>query len=189
MNAIASQLDDDQINALAGYFSRLPREGTASDAERTAFALRPSVTLPADFPRGFIVYRDSDDAEAGTVTRSYANALAVDAARAGRPLPDGSMIVVENRRAQRTADGMVMRTADGRLVPGEVANYSVSASSSGWGDAIPPLLRNGNWHYALFNAAREPQLRNQAQCLACHKPREADSFVFTIAELRAAPHQ
>jgi hypothetical protein len=60
-------------------------------------------------------------------------------------------------------------------------------SRAGWGDAIPVLLRNGDWDYALFapDGKRRDQL-NQAPCLACHKPQEPNSYVFTMDKLRKA---
>lgn len=187
MNAIASQLSDEDIAGLAGFFGRLPRQGTADDAARGAQALTPAIAIPASFPGGFSVYTREDDADRGTVTRRYANALAVKAARVGTALPDGSMIVVETSAAARDAAGALVRGADGQLVPGAAQSYAVSASSAGWGDAIPEVLRNGNWHYAQFDANRALQTRNQAICLACHKPEAAHSFVFTHDALARAP--
>jgi hypothetical protein len=60
-------------------------------------------------------------------------------------------------------------------------------SRVGWGNTIPTLLRNGDWDYALFSAegTRRNEL-NQAPCLACHKPQEANSYVFTLDALRKA---
>ena len=61
------------------------------------------------------------------------------------------------------------------------------AREPGWGDQIPPLLRNENWNYALFGAGK--QLRagvDQAECLGCHKGLAASSYVFTLDALKAA---
>jgi hypothetical protein len=56
---------------------------------------------------------------------------------------------------------------------------------AGWGAAIPALLRNGDWDFAVFDAQRvRNDGLNQAQCLACHRPQAANSHVFTLAELR-----
>lgn len=187
MNAVASQLNDEQINALAGFFSRLPREGTADDAARGARAFAPLLAIPPTFPAGFSMYTREDDAESGMISRRYANALALNAARAGERMPDGAMIVVETSAAVRDAAGQLTRGADGQLVPGAATSYAASASAAGWGDAIPEVLRNGNWHYGQFDANRVAQTRNQAICLACHKPQEAYSFVFTYDALARAP--
>jgi hypothetical protein len=56
-----------------------------------------------------------------------------------------------------------------------------------WGKEVPQLLRNDDWDYALFAADRKRHDElNEAQCLACHKPKEADSYVFTMTHLREA---
>ena len=57
----------------------------------------------------------------------------------------------------------------------------------GSGASLPPVLRNGDWTYAIFGADRvRRDSIDQAACLACHKPRAADNFVFTWAALKHA---
>jgi cytochrome c553 len=173
MEAVAGQLSDAEITALAQYWSSRPAGGTDAHGAAAGPAIPSRMAFPADFPAGFTLYQ-SVTAD-GAVAERYANRIAFDAARAGRPLPDGSAIVVVNRPAP----------AAGATAPGAPTSYAAMASRAGWGEAIPALLRNGNWDYALFDAARARNDRlNQAPCLACHRPRAADSFVFTIGELR-----
>ncbi|MBI3113993.1 MAG: cytochrome P460 family protein, partial [Rhodospirillales bacterium] len=51
---------------------------------------------------------------------------------------------------------------------------------------IPEILRNGDWHYAVFSADRKRRdTTNQATCLACHKPLDKDDYLFTIKEIKA----
>lgn len=45
------------------------------------------------------------------------------------------------------------------------------------------LRRKGNWNYGQLNAQRVRTTTNQASCLACHKPRAAEDFMFTRAKL------
>jgi hypothetical protein len=48
-------------------------------------------------------------------------------------------------------------------------------------------LRNADWNYAVFTT--DKQLRpgvNQAECLACHKPLDKMSYVFTLKQLSEA---
>lgn len=192
MAAIAGQLGDEDIRTLVAYWSGLPAGGTASagTAPGTVTAAAPSpaarsrVTFPADFPAGFTEYRREDDPTGKTTSRSFANAPALRAARDGQPLPDGSAIYVVTYAARLGSDGQPQRDAQG-LVADKVMSYSAMASATGWGDEIPTLLRNGNWNYALFAADGTPRNTDlQPRCLACHKPRVADSFVFTIKELQ-----
>jgi len=49
------------------------------------------------------------------------------------------------------------------------------------------MLRNENWNYAVFTG--DKQLRpgvNQAECLACHKPLDKTSYLFTLDQITAA---
>lgn len=167
MNPIAAGLGDDDIHALALYWSSLP---ATSAAPAQAAAVASSLKLPADFPKGFIQYQDKPAAAGGGRTQRYANAVAVKAAKAGQMLPDGSIIVT------------VALDKDGK-----VASYEAMESKKDWASAVPPLLKNGDFQYGRFEATKQPVANfNQAPCLACHKGKEADSFMFTHKELTEA---
>jgi hypothetical protein len=57
-------------------------------------------------------------------------------------------------------------------------------TGQGWGDAFLEMLRNGDWNYAAFGADTKPRAGvNQAECLACHKPLEKSSFLFSLEPL------
>ena len=119
----------------------------------------------------------------------YANAVALAAAREGKPLPDGATIVVATHAVQLDASGKPSLDSAGQPLAGRVLSFAAMQARAGWGAQVPELLRNGDWDYALF--AADQQRRdgtNQALCLACHKPVAADSFVFTMKALRAAAH-
>lgn len=175
MQAVAAQLSDADIAALAAYWHSRPATPAGTHGETSASAGPPipsRTTFPANFPTGFTSYARTP-AEGGGTTESYANEAALRAARAGSPLPDGSTIVVVNRDAA-----------------GAAVSYAAMSALPGRGATIPALLRNGNWDYALFDAARaRNESLNQAPCLACHRPRAADSFVFTLPALRARAQQ
>jgi cytochrome c553 len=167
MNAIAGQLSDADIADLAAFWSSLPAtaaHGAAAGTEDPAAQIRKSrMTFPATFPKDFLMYHESRDDKGNVASRSYANRAAVDAARGSAELPAGSVIVVENLTGQ------------------QVSSYAAMESRAGWGDAVPELLRNGDWNYALFDARREllPDF-NYARCLACHKPLASSSYVFGL---------
>jgi len=172
MESVAAQLSDAEINALAHYWNGLPAGGGDMHAQAAGPAIPSRMTFPAGFPNGFTLYQTATTN--GAVGEHYANAPALAAARAGRPLPDGSVIVVVNRPAAGAPP----------------SGYAAMETRAGWGEAIPALLRNGNWDYAVFDAQRVRNDRlNQAQCLACHRRQAANSHVFTLAEMRgpAAP--
>lgn len=186
MSVIAKQLEPAELPALADYWSSLPAAGHAGGrgAEAPPHAATVShMALPPAFPAGFAEYTRSEDAESKTVVVRYANRLALDAARAGQPLPDGAALISATYAAAPPA------TAGGPAALGAVQSYAGMARSAGWGDHIPTLLRNGEWNYGLWNAQGQPTLRQlQPRCLACHLPKAGDSYVFTLAEMkRAAP--
>jgi cytochrome c553 len=181
MNVIAAQLDDTNMHDLATYWSSMPAEpnSEASGQAPASSAIHSRMQFPRDFPAGYTLYQT--EIEEGTITRRYANAVALNAARTGRKLPDGSVILQVSYKAQKDAGG--------KDIAGPVQSYAGMESRGDWGKDIPFLLRNENWDYALFAAdgKRHDEL-NEAQCLACHKPKESDSYVFTLKQLRQAPN-
>ena len=170
MEAIAAQLSDAEMTALARYWNSQSPAGMGDAHAAAAGPAIPSrMNFPANFPNGFTLYSSGN--AGGAFSERYANAAALAAARAGRPLPDGSVIVVVNRPSAGAPP----------------TGYAGMESRAGWGQAVPALLRNENWDFAVFDAQKVRNDRlNQAQCLACHRPQGANSHVFTFADLRAA---
>jgi cytochrome c553 len=185
MSAVASQLSDTDIENLAAYWSQ---RAAGSDTAIPAAALpirNSKMTFPRAFPRGFVVYDSSYNAEDHSVSKSFANTVAIAAARAGQPLPDGSAIVVAAYSAKLDAKKQPVRDPDGGYAVDKTLSYSAMEARAGWGKDIPELLRNANWNYGLFNADKTPRGEwNQAVCLACHKPIASDSYLFSFKALK-----
>jgi cytochrome c553 len=178
MNAIAAQLTDADMHALAAFWSRLPAiPSDANGKASVSAAIRSRMEFPEHFPAGFTVYQTVT--EDGVMTKRYANVAAWESARAGRKLPNGSVLLQVSYQVQTDATG--------EEIAGPVQSYAGMELRNNWGNDIPLLLRNENWDYALFAAdgKRRDEL-NEAQCLACHKPKETDNFVFTMKQLREA---
>jgi cytochrome c553 len=186
MTPIAAQLSAGDIDTLAAFWTSLPAGGQPRDTAEVALNARKSLmSFPAGFPKGFSAYSSDEDADTNTVSTNYANDIALKAARAGKPLPSGSIIVVTNAAAQLDADKKPRKDADGHLMAGEVVSYSAMESRTGFGAGLPQLLKNGDWQYALFDAKHERRdKQNYALCFGCHKAVETDSFVFTAKKLR-----
>lgn len=166
MNPIAAQLGDEDIHTLALFWAALP---AAPSGGAQANNIASAATLPAGFPAGFTRYQDKA-ADGGGRTQRYANAVALKATKAGQPLPDGSAIVT------------VSLDKDGATTA-----YETMESRTGWAAALPPLLRNGDFQYGRFDkAGKQVANFNQAPCLACHKGKAADSFMFTHDVLAGA---
>jgi len=177
MTVIAGQLSDADIHAFAQYWSA--QQGLAPQVAKTSPVIPSRMTLPANFPAGYTQYQTIEDKDQGVITKRYANATAVRAARGGGALPDGSSILQVTYEAKPDASG--------KLVQGKLQSYAGMEARAGWGDAVPALLKNGDWDYATFKASGERnEGLNQALCLACHKPAAGDSYVFSIKPLREA---
>jgi cytochrome c553 len=181
MGAIARQLTDADIAALSTWWSVQPFPATAAAAAAPASLMR----FPSGFPQGFVHYDTINIPDDESVNLLYANQTALDQVRAhGRPGP-GAVLIVASHRVRRDADGKPIADADGHWLPDALQSYSGMEARAGWGAQLPTLLRNGDWHYGLFGVDGEPRVGAlHARCLACHQPRDADGFVFTIEALR-----
>jgi cytochrome c553 len=169
MNPIAAQLSDDDIHALAVYWAAQSPSALAAPPAIQAAAVGSGAKMPAGFPTGFVQYQDKP-APGGGRTQRYANVAAMKAAKAGQPLPVGSMIVT------------VALDKDGK-----VASYETMESKTDWASIVPPLLKTGDFQWGRFQPSGQPVADfNQAPCLACHKGKASDSFMFTHKELTEA---
>ena len=186
MNAIASQLDGQDIENVATFFASLP--GAPDSSMKSEFlpnVASKRVGFPADYRTRFTKYLTMNFPDDKLVRYFYANPAAVKAAAAGAPLPDGSMILIEVFSAKLDEKENPVKGSDGFFAPDKVAGYAAMEKQAGWGAEIPEMLRNGDWNYAPFTADKVYRSGfNQAQCLACHKPLPKDNHLFTMKQLR-----
>jgi cytochrome c553 len=187
MNAMAAQLAPDEIRNLAAFFASLP--GAAAGG-KSAF-LPALASTPMKFPEGydksFLKYTSINFPATKQVRHYYANPAAVQAAKTGKALPDGSYLIAEVWSAKLDADKKPITGSDGFFVPDQLLFYTAMAREPGWGEAVPDMLRNENWNYAAFTLAKAQRAGvNQAECLACHKPLDKTSYTFTLEPLVAA---
>jgi cytochrome c553 len=185
MGAIAAQLGPEDIANVAAYFASLPGAGVASaKSDFLPTLARTRVSYPDGYPQGFTLYQTVNRPDINQVRYLYANAVALQAAKEGKPLPDGAVLVLEQHAAKLGADKKPVTGADGFFEKDRFLAYAVMARGAGWGREIPEMLRNEDWNYAVFTP--EKTLRagvNQAECLACHKPLDKMSFTFSIQAL------
>ncbi len=185
MHAIAAQLSDDDIVDLAAHFARQkgPDETGAKSPMLQALS-DVRMTFPINYRDSFVRYHTIDFPATGQVRHYFANREAAQAAREGRPLPDGSFLLVEVHAARRGLDGKPAVGTDGFFVADKLLFYTAMAREAGWGTALPANLRNEDWNYAVFTTEGKPRPGvNQAECLACHKPLDKTSFTFTVRQL------
>lgn len=187
MNAIAAQLGTEEIADVAAYFASLQPAAPGAKSALLPALERSGVRFPEGFRDTFRRYHVQNFPATKVVRHFYANPVAWQAAREGRALPDGAMLLIEAYAAKLGADDKPLLDVDGHFVPDRLLAYSTMAREAGWGDAVPAMLRNENWNYALFSPTKQPRAGvNQAECLACHKPLAQRSFAFTWEPLLAA---
>jgi cytochrome c553 len=187
MNAIAAQLSADEMANVAAYFASLPGAGAAAKSEFLPNLAKTSVSFPEGYQSTFTRYHAINFPATKQVRYYFANPAALRAAKEGKALPDGSVLLAEVHAAKLGADNNPVTGADGLYEPDKLLFYTAMARDSGWGRDIPDMLRNEDWNYAIFTTDKRHRPGvNQAECLACHKPLDKVSYTFTLKELAAA---
>ena len=187
MNAIATQLSADDIADVAAYFASQSGAATGAKSMLLPNVAKSHVTFPEGYKESFVKYHTISFPATKQVRYYYANKTAVAAAKAGKPLPDGSVLFAEVYAAKLGADGKPVAGGDGNFAAEKLVAYTAMAREAGWGKDIPEMLRNENWNYAVFTADKQHRPGvNQAECLACHKPLDNVSYTFTLKQLAGA---
>ena len=186
MNAIATQLSSDDIANVAAYFASQPG-ATGAKSGLLPNVAKTHVSFPEGYKESFTKYHTISFPATKQVRYYYANKAAVAAARAGKSLPDGSVLFAEVYAAKLGADGKPVVGTDGFFVADKLVVYTAMARDAGWGKDIPEMLRNENWNYAIFTTDKQHRPGvNQAECLGCHKPLDNVSYTFTLKQLADA---
>ena len=187
MSAIAAQLSSEDIANVAAYFASQPGATATAKSDLLPNLAKTGVTFPENYKTSYTKYHTINFPATRQVRYYFANDVALQAAKAGKSLPDGSVLLTEVYSAKLDAEKKPILGADGFFVPDQLVAYGVMARDAGWGKDIPEMLRNENWNYAAFTATKQPLPGiNQAECLACHKPLDKTSFVFTLDQITAA---
>ncbi len=183
MNAIAAGLSDADIADLAAHFSGLPGAGPGVTGERLAALDGGRVAFPRDFEGRLVRYYIIDFPDRKQVRHYWVQESAADAAKAGKPLPSGTLILTEIYKARLGPDGEPVKGEDGHFEAGELSAYTAMQRVAGAGAQVPELYRNEDWRYAVFGADRTRREINEARCLACHKPESEIDYVFTYERI------
>jgi cytochrome P460 len=158
--------------------------GTAKSAQLPNLA-KSYLTFPEGYKDSFVKYHTINFPATRQVRHYYANKVAVQAAKEGKALPDGSYLIAEVYAAKLGADGKPVTGSDGFYIADKPLLYTAMARDAGWGKDIPEMLRNENWNYAVFTLDKKPRPINQAECLGCHKPLDKVSYTFTLKQISA----
>lgn len=187
MNAIAAQLSAKDMANVAAYFAEQPGAMAGAKSEFLPNVAKTRVTFPEGYKNNFTKYHTINFPKKNQVRYYYANQAAVTAAKAGKPLPQGSMLFAEAYAPKLDANNKPVMGKEGFYKANKLLFYTAMASGKGWGKDIPEMLRNGDWNYAVFTTDKQHRPGvNQAACLACHKPLDNVSYTFTLKQLAEA---
>ena len=187
MSGLVGEISDATMADVAAYYASLPgAPNGAAKSKPLANYIAKRIALPANLS-GFTHYFTFNHKGRKQLRKVYANQVALDAARAGKELPDGSAIVIEVFKVKMGPNKKPVVGADGFYVSTGLVAYTAMERRAGWGKDFPGMIRNGNWHYGVFKSDRSPRPNvNQAVCLACHLPHAKNSYVFTMKALTDA---
>ena len=103
---------------------------------------------------------------------------AIEAAKANKPLPYGTVITHVAYKALTDAQGIPLLDHKGRFMKSDLLFYFVMEKRAGWGAEYPADLRNGEWEFSMFKPDRTfNDKANLNACMTCHRPHEQLDFV------------
>src|ERR1700757_5128746 len=117
MAAIAAQLGPDDIANVAAYFASLPGAEKGAKSAQLANVAKTHVAFPEGYRESFTRYHTINFPAAKQVRQYYANQVALQAAKEGKPIPDGAVILTEVYTAKLDGDKNPVTGADGFYVP------------------------------------------------------------------------
>jgi hypothetical protein len=143
------------------------------------------VAFPEDYAKG-VLYTTVDRADNKQFRELFTSAAAVEAAKKGQPMPDGTVITLVQYAAKLGADGNPEKDANGRFIKTNIIAYTVMEKRKGWGAEYPDNIRNGEWEYQAFKADKTPNTAAKlTACFECHKPLDArQDFVFSYDKMK-----
>ena len=183
---MAAQLRATDMADVAAYFASLPGATGAAKSAQLPHVAKTNVTFPEGYKDTFTKYLTINFPATKQVRYYLANKVALEAARAGKPLPNGSYLLTEVYAAKLDADQKPVMGADGFFVADKPLLFTAMAREAGWGNDIPPMLRNEDWNYAVFSLDKQHRPINHAECLGCHVPLNNVSYTFTLKQLAGA---
>ena len=142
------------------------------------------VVFPENYASGTL-YTTVDRADNKQYRELYTSQAAVDAAKKGQPMPDGTVVTLVQYRAKLGADGNPEKDANGRFIKTDILAYTVMEKRKGWGTEYPDNIRNGEWEYQAFTAAKQPNPNAKlTACFECHKPLpQTSDFLFSYGKM------
>jgi hypothetical protein len=144
------------------------------------------IAFPENFAKG-VLYTTGDRPDNKQYRELYSTPEAVEALKAGKAIPSGTVLTLVQFKAKLDAAGEPAKDANGRFIKGDLIGYAVMEKRTGWGAEYGDDIRNGEWEYQAFKADKtvndKAVLKN---CFVCHKPLDKQDFVFSYDKMKAA---
>ena len=142
------------------------------------------VAFPDRWHEG-VMYSQVDRHDIKQYRELWATKAAVEAVKAGKPIPPGTVLTLVQYKALVDDKGMPLRDAGGKFSKGDLVAYTVMEKRTGWGADYPADVRNGEWEYQVFNHEKKVNEKaNLKGCFQCHKPHEGQDYVISLAGLK-----
>ncbi len=144
------------------------------------------VAFPESYFQG-VKWLVVDRADRKEFHEHYVMPAAIEAARNGAAMPNGTVFTVVRYAALLDAQGNPRRGTDGHYLKGEIVGYAVMEKRAGWGGEYTDAVRNGEWEYRVFTREKTPNTSIKlGACFDCHKAEAAHDFVHAYHKLREA---
>ena len=142
------------------------------------------VVFPEGFDKG-VLYHD------GRSRRQQAIPRALHQPGGGRGRQEGPAAAERHGHHDGAVEGQARRRrairkkdANGRFIKGDLIGYTVMEKRNGWGTEYPDTLRNGEWEYQAFTAAKAVNATAKLNaCFECHLPKKSDDYVFLYGKM------
>lgn len=142
------------------------------------------VPFPANWDKGTL-YATVDRHDTLQYRELWGNPEAVQAAREGRPVPNGTVLTLAAYTAKVDANKKPILDANGRFQKDRLVAVNVMQKQAGFGADIPAPIRNGDWMYQSFNPDGSINLKaNLTACYQCHLPFAKDDYLTNLAKLQ-----
>lgn len=159
----------------------------AALAVDAALAGPDKVGFPEGYTTTFVRYAtvDKPERDPPIVRFFYVNPDALAAASPGKPAARGTVLIMEDHKAELDANDKAITDRNGRFIPTDaITNVFVQEKGEGWGAEYPPETRNGEWEYAWFEADGSRKVGDFVKfdgCRECHAGVSDQDFNFTFA--------
>ena len=147
-----------------------------------------AIKFPEKYVDG-VLYATVDRHDIKQYRELWSTRAAVEAVKAGKPIPHGTVLTLVQYKAKVDDKGVPVRDAKGRFQKGDLVAYTVMQKDAGFGAAYPADIRNGDWEYQVFGADKQVNAKaNLKGCFQCHKPHAGQDFVISLARLTGTGH-